>query len=168
MVQFYKTLKITKKSPNYSGKDPKNIFFQNNTNKEIGENANFKMLDGKGNIQLFSAKVVANYEENIATGRFSDDLKKFFNRRIAQYLSRANELKIGITSRNPKIRFEEHLKDKNWKRMVVLYKTTSVDYVKELERFLVNNYFDYITNEVGGGGGDLSSGGSSFLYIITT
>lgn len=168
MVQFYKTLKITKKRPNYSGKDPKRIFPFSNSQKKVGEIVNFVKRDSSGNKLLFTAKVIADYEENIVTGRISDDFKKLFNRKIAQYITRANELKVGITSRNPKIRFEEHLKDKDWERMVVLYKTTSVLNVKTLERFLIDNYFDYLTNEVGGGGGDLSNGGLCFLYIITT
>lgn len=166
-TNFYKKLRETKREREYSGKEPKSIFHYQNKEHLIGEKIKFYNEDRYGNKLEFLAKKIADYQENILTGRVSDNLKKTFNRKIGQYIAGSNYIKIGITSRKPKERFEEHLKEINWKRMVVLYRTTSEDYVKELERFLIANHFDYLTNEVGGGGGDLSNGSSCYLYIIT-
>lgn len=70
---------------------------------------------------------------------------------------RGHQIKIGITS-NPDT-MEKHAKSKKheWKKMVVVYKTTSHKSVSLLESELINyaidKYPEKTVNEVSGGGG---------------
>jgi hypothetical protein len=52
-----------------------------------------------------------------------------------------------------------------WDSMIVKYETTSVNFVNKLEKLLIDNHWDYITNEIGGGGGPTGKG-NQYLYIL--
>lgn len=86
------------------------------------------------------------------------------NRSLGQYIRNYTEIKIGITN-NPETRFNQHIKLKKWDRMIVKYETSSLNYVRTLEQLLVENYFDYISNEVGGGGGNFGNP-PYYLYVL--
>lgn len=68
-------------------------------------------------------------------------------RSISLYLTRYNCVKIGITGRNPQTRFEEHLRNGNWDRMVVKYRTRSENFANTIETYFtlskpeLNNYW---------------------------
>ena len=86
------------------------------------------------------------------------------NRSIASYTALYSRIKIGITN-NPEIRFKAHLRDGRWDKMVVKYSTNSVNYINELERVLIDNHWDYITNQVRGGGGP-NGQPPYYLYVL--
>ena len=100
---------------------------------------------------------------NYWTGSVNNVLEHL-NRSIGQY-KQYKKIKIGKTN-NPKRRVSEHSRNNiNWDKMVVLYKTTSVNFVKKLETILVDNNWDYIENEISGGGGP-DGEGDQYIYIL--
>jgi hypothetical protein len=102
--------------------------------------------------------------EDYWTGNINDVIESL-NRSIAQYIRHNNKVKIGITC-NPNRRINEHsLSKENWDKMIVKYKTTSVNYINEIEKILIDNHWDYIANEVAGGGGP-NGNSPYFLYVL--
>ncbi|MEM6721804.1 MAG: GIY-YIG nuclease family protein [Bacteroidota bacterium] len=98
------------------------------------------------------------------TGTFNTVLESL-NRSIAQYIRHHKKVKIGITN-DPVRRARQHTKTRhNWDYMKVKYKTSSVNYVNQLERLLIDNYMDYLTNEIRGGGGPKGEG-YQYLYVL--
>ena len=83
-------------------------------------------------------------------------------RRIAANIRFCISLKIGITS-NPKERALDYSSE--YDDMMLLYKTSSDNYVKDMERRMICEYWDYVDNSIGGGGGRLGSA-PYFLYIV--
>ena len=102
-------------------------------------------------------------EYNLWTGHLRDIIPTM-NRSVARYTVLYRKIKIGITN-NPESRFKAHLRDTNWDKMVVKYSTKSVKYINDLERILIDNHWDYITNQVRGGGGPNGSP-PYYLYIL--
>ena len=49
--------------------------------------------------------------------------------------------------------------------MIVVYETTSIDYVSHLEKKLINHNWDFADNEIGGGGGSIGDP-PYFLYVV--
>ena len=79
--------------------------------------------------------------------------------------------KIGITN-NPAVRWAWH-RQHGWRRMEVLYKSSSRDHVCELERRLVERlHLDVALggqhhNARAGGGGRIPASGPYFVYLIS-
>lgn len=89
------------------------------------------------------------------------------NRKVGQYLSSSMAVTIGITGRDPHERFREHLqKDSKWRRMVIIYSTTSEKNANEIERRLVKKFWNKIQNMRRGGGSSLSFCGDNYVYIL--
>ncbi len=88
------------------------------------------------------------------------------NRKIGQYKANYTKIKIGITGRNPQHRFNEHLKNINWTRMVVIYETSSHNFANTIENWLVDQHFDELLNQKQGGGSELSYDGQNYVYVL--
>ena len=102
--------------------------------------------------------------EDYWTGNINDVIESL-NRSIAQYIRNNKKVKIGITC-NPQRRIKEHSSSKeNWDRMIIKYKTSSVNYINQIEKILIDNHWDYITNEVAGGGGP-NGNPPYYLYVL--
>lgn len=81
--------------------------------------------------------------------------------------------KIGITN-YPERRWRQAYRHHGWVQMHVIYRSTSHDHVCDLERRMVNRFYDdlmrspgYYWNSTGGGGGRKPLNGPYFLYIVT-
>lgn len=86
-------------------------------------------------------------------------------RRVSAYTrqDRVRAFKIGITT-NPERRFRESYAGQ-YDEMIVVYQTSSRQYVCDVERDLVEHNWALCNNRVGGGGGR-SSTGPFYLYIV--
>ncbi len=49
--------------------------------------------------------------------------------------------------------------------MIVKYRTSSVNFINQIEAFLIDRHWDYIKNLVGGGGG-ANGEGPYYLYVL--
>ena len=86
-------------------------------------------------------------------------------RSVGQYTRHYKGVKIGITN-NPERRAGEHSRSgKRWKKMVIKYKTTSINFINRIEQILIDYHWDYIKNEIGGGGGP-NGEGPYYLYVL--
>lgn len=86
-------------------------------------------------------------------------------RSVGQYTRHYKSVKIGITH-NPDRRSNEHARSTmRWKKMVVKYKTSSINFIKKTEQILIEYHWDFIKNEVGGGGG-AEGEGPYYLYVL--
>jgi len=105
-------------------------------------------------------------EENYSTGHLHE-VKIELNRAIGQYKRYNNDVKIGITGRPPQERFNEHLRNDHWERMVVIYRSTSIRYVNEIEAYLCEKHGNSLFNIRGGGGAShMPIGGYNFVYAL--
>lgn len=104
-------------------------------------------------------------EYDYFTGRVEEVIESL-NRSIGQYVRNNKKVKVGITGRNPQKRLDEHLRNKNWNRMVVKYESSSKNNVQIIEKFLTDNFGDYLVNEVSGGGGISSTPGKYYVYVL--
>ena len=86
---------------------------------------------------------------------------------IAQYRNSNTSFKIGITA-NPNQRWSQHSSNYNWDRMVVIYKTTSYNFVTQVERELIayTYVWDGSENQVGGGGGKPADATVYYVYFL--
>ncbi len=91
-------------------------------------------------------------------------VRETLKRSVSQYIRYHNCVKIGITN-NPERRKKEYAKSRNWDKMVVLYSTTSLKYIREIERELIEYNWDYVHNLISGGGGDYSQP-PYYLYVV--
>ena len=75
------------------------------------------------------------------------------------------KFKIGITNA-PEDRMKQY--GGGFDRMIVLYKTSSWDNVRKLERNLIDSYLDYDGNRnlKSGGGGRKPAEGPYYLYVV--
>jgi len=86
-------------------------------------------------------------------------------RSVGQYTRNYKTVKVGITN-HPIRRSQQHSKGQfRWKRMIVKYKTTSITNIKTLEKILIAYHWDYLKNEVAGGGGP-NGAGPYYLYVL--
>lgn len=85
-------------------------------------------------------------------------------RKISAYTRESNVrwFKIGITN-NPERRFQKH--KTNYDRMVVIYRTISLDSVCELECELIEHNRELADNMIGGGGGKAGKP-PYYLYVV--
>lgn len=60
---------------------------------------------------------------------------------------------------------EHQRSSKKWERMVVKYKTCSVNSINRIETIFVDHHWEYLQNEVGGGGGP-NGNAPYFLYVL--
>jgi hypothetical protein len=114
-------------------------------------------------------------EYNPITG-FPNQVYTSMLRKISQYERHCTHLKIGITGRAPEKRYKEHLLGSNtiepdyWDRMVVLYRSSSINNVNRLEKRLVDYYKGRLACKVsqkcGGGSYHLPEEGDNYLYIL--
>ena len=85
---------------------------------------------------------------------------------VGQYCRRYNNVKVGITN-NPRRRFYEHI-DRNpemhWERMVVKYKTSSVNNANTVEDWFINNRPDLVNKWTGRSG--MSGNGPFYVYFL--
>ena len=104
-------------------------------------------------------------EYNLITGHINEVIEKL-NRAVGQYKRYHGGVKIGITGRDPQQRFNEHLATSRWKRMVLLYETSSHKYANRIEEWLVDQHYDEIKNMRAGGGSSLSEKGKNYVYVL--
>ena len=104
-------------------------------------------------------------EYNEVTGSINAVIETL-NRKIGQYKSNYKKVKIGITGRDPQKRFNEHLQDINWQRMVVIYETSSHNFANKIEDWLVEQHFDDLYNQKAGGGSKLTKDGLNYVYVL--
>lgn len=83
---------------------------------------------------------------------------------VGLFLAFNSEVKVGITGRNPQERFNEHLKNNDWDRMIVKYKTKSERNANVLEDYLIDNYPDLKNEWLGTS--NLSKDGDNYLYVL--
>ena len=92
-----------------------------------------------------------NVEYDYWTGSINE-VTEYLIRSIGQYTRYYNKVKVGITNM-PERRAREHQKSSlRWRKMVVKYKTSSVNFINRLEKILIDYHWYYIKNEIGGGG----------------
>jgi hypothetical protein len=116
---------------------------------------------------LPTQEVQMSVEWSFYTGRPSTVIGNL-KRSVTQLANNNAFVKVGITV-NPKRRWREHWQnDPTWNRLVVVYRSTSLNYVRELERELIAHSIERVEsmNMVGGGGGPNSRGGRHYLYIL--
>lgn len=88
-------------------------------------------------------------------------------RRRVSAFTRANRVcnfKIGITN-NPERRWREAHKPV-YDEMLVVYQSSSINCVSELEYELVNHNWQFCDNKIAGGGGGVGSSGPFYLYVV--
>jgi hypothetical protein len=93
------------------------------------------------------------------------DLVSGISRKISAYSrsDRVRWFKIGITN-NPEVRFwRAHIK--YYDKMIVVYRSQSINSVSELEDLLVEHNRDLADNLISGGGGNYGEP-PYFLYVV--
>ena len=83
---------------------------------------------------------------------------------ISSFCTHYSEVKVGITGRKPQYRFNEHLLDYNWERMVVKYATTSKKNANRLEKFFIATKPNLVNKWTGES--DLAEKGKKYLYVL--
>ena len=86
--------------------------------------------------------------------------------RISALVKNANQYKTGITN-NPPARASQYPNQfkEQYDEMIVLHRTGSDKLVRALEKNLVDDYWGYTDNTIGGGGGP-SGEPPYYLYIV--
>lgn len=103
-------------------------------------------------------------EHDYWKGSFTD-VKDCLIRSISQYTRYYSVVKIGITC-NPKTRMNQHQRSNpKWRKMVVKYETTSVKFINEMEKILINYHREFVINQVNGGGGR-NGNPPYYLYVL--
>ena len=86
-------------------------------------------------------------------------------RKLSAYTrtSKVRRFKIGLTA-NPEQRFSNEYLG-SFDEMIVLYRTSSIDNVSELEKDLIKHNWAVTRNDRGGGGGGIGEP-PYFLYVV--
>lgn len=109
-------------------------------------------------------KAKMKLEYNYWTGSIHEVTETLI-RSVGQYTRNYSKVKIGITN-NPERRKGQHESGKpKWDKMVVKYKTSSVSFINQIEKVLIEHHWDYVKNKVGGGGGP-NGDGPYYLYVL--
>ena len=85
-----------------------------------------------------------------------------WDRRSSQLARNSRQIKIGISGW-PEARWDDYGREYN--EMIVLYKTTSKNYIRDLEWQLVEEYGQVVDNEAPGGSGGVK-GPPYYLYVV--
>lgn len=88
----------------------------------------------------------------------------YLRRSISQYRRSSSSLKIGITG-GPHGRAKRY--GSQYGEMILLYQTNSGRFVREIEAIMIDEYWEYCDNSIGGGGGSVS-GPPYYLYLVRT
>lgn len=104
-------------------------------------------------------------EENYVTGH-PNEVFATLNQKIGQYKRNYNFVKIGITGQTPEVRYSQHLQDHKWLKMVLIYRSSSINYCNQIEVWLVDYHFDDLVNQRKGGGSQLRLDGPNFVYVL--
>lgn len=101
---------------------------------------------------------------NYVTGR-PDEVVSDVLRSLSAYTraDRVDYFKIGLTS-NPERRFQEEY-SKRYDKMVVLYQTSSINNVSQLEIELIQHNKELADNIISGGGGNYGDP-PYYLYVV--
>lgn len=102
-------------------------------------------------------------EYNMITGNVLDVLPAL-ERSVLYFESRYISVKVGITGRDPQERFNEHLKDRRWNRMIVKYKTKSESLANKVEKYFIITHPNLKNKWMGYS--HLSPDGDNYLYIL--
>lgn len=106
-------------------------------------------------------------EEAYWTGKVHE-VAETLRRSIGQYIRHASDFKIGATAR-PRARARRHAKDE-WDRMVFFYRTRSVNFVAQAERYCIQHGWDVCEqgswNTNPGGEGLVDGKDVYFLYVL--
>jgi hypothetical protein len=99
------------------------------------------------------------------TGHF-DDIKRSVYVKVnnLKNSSKIKKIKIGITC-DPNSRAAKYSTD-GYTHMYLIYKTNSLDYVREMESYLIGNFMIHSDNYIGGGGGNFGLP-PYFTYVVT-
>ena len=87
-------------------------------------------------------------------------------RDVTRIANRSTSIKIGITN-EPERRWLQHSQRYPWDQMIVIYGSTSLAFVRDIERELIDYTFDWdeSLNFVGGGGGNFAAG-YQYVYVL--
>lgn len=102
-------------------------------------------------------------EYDFETGHFTRKIAKL-ERRLSSTLI-FNKVKIGITN-DPETRFSAHRRAENWRKMRVIYQSSSIDYVSSAEAYLIERFRHKLLNRGPGGNGNIGKYGPYFLYVL--
>ena len=100
-------------------------------------------------------------KESYITGPFNQVLTTM-RQRLSAHRRYGTGFKIGISSL-PHQRATNY--GSPYTAMIVLYRTTSETFVRDMEKTLVEEYWESCDNNVAGGGGSLG-GAPYYLYIV--
>ena len=101
--------------------------------------------------------------DDVTTGAPSQAISTL-RRRISAYTRDGTLFKIGITN-NPSRRKSQYEDDTDYDEMIVLYRTSSDSFQRQLEQTLIVDYWDRCDNSIQGGGGRPTNG-PYYLYIV--
>lgn len=103
------------------------------------------------------------YDE-VQTG-WPNQIISTMRRRISAYTRAGIEFKIGITN-DPYARASQYeYNEPYYDEMILIYGTSSINHVRELEAVLIDYYWAVCDNSIGGGGGRVGAG-PYYLYIV--
>ena len=102
-------------------------------------------------------------DSNISTG-WPNQVITTLLRRISAYTRGGISFKIGITS-GYYTRAGWYRRNTRYSEMILLYQTSSDDHARDLERDMIDYYWEYCDNSISGGGGSMS-GPPYYLYIV--
>lgn len=85
-------------------------------------------------------------------------------RSIRIFEKKYRTVKVGVTGRDPQIRFNEHLQNRKWDRMIVKYKTTSENFVNRAEKYFILGHRELKNKWTGYS--NLPENGDKYFYIL--
>lgn len=105
-------------------------------------------------------------KDRLTTGHF-DEVKRNVYLKVNNTKNRPNikKLKIGITC-EPKKRAQKY-ESLGYNEMHLLYRTTSRDHVRNMEKYLIERFSIFCDNSISGGGGDFGLP-PYYTYIVVT
>lgn len=102
-------------------------------------------------------------EYNFVTG-FVGDVLLSMERSYKVFKSRYRHVKVGITGRDLQERFNDHLKEKGWNRMVVRYRTSSERFANVAEKYFMNKHVELDNSWTGYS--PLTDGPYDYVYFL--